>query len=77
MKEEVTGLQDGETATFLKSGLLSYVVDPQTGVVSVRHDYYAATDDELGTITEWKYDYREVNLDTEHAVTVQLNPLES
>ncbi len=77
VKEEVTGLQDGETATFLKSGLLSYVVDPQTGVVSVRHDYYAATDDELGTITEWKYDYREVNLDTEHAVTVQLNPLES
>ena len=77
VEEEVTGLQDGETATFLKSGLLSSIVDPQTGIISFRHDYYAATDAELNTITEWKYIYTEMKLDTEHAVTVQLNPLES
>lgn len=77
VEEEVTGLQGGETATFLKSGLLSSIVDPQTGVISFRYDYYAATDAELNTITEWKYSYTEMKLDTEHAVTVQLNPLES
>ena len=45
LEEEVTNLQDGGTATILKSGLLSSTVDPQTGVVSVRHDFYAATDE--------------------------------
>ena len=76
VEEEVTNLQDGGTATFLKSGLLSSTVDPQTGVVSVRHDFYAATDEELETITEWKYDYTEFKLDTENAVTVQLESLD-
>ncbi len=75
VEEEVTGLQDGGTATILKSGLLSSTVDPQTGVVSVRHDFYAATDEELETITEWKYNYTEVKLDTENAVTVSLESL--
>ena len=76
LEEEVTNLQDGGTATILKSGLLSSTVDPQTGVVSVRHDFYAATDEELETITEWKYDYTEFKLDTENAVTVQLESLD-
>ena len=76
VEEEVTNLQDGGTATFLKSGLLSSTVDPQTGVVSVRHDFYAATDEELETITEWKYDYTEFKLDTENAVTVSLESLD-
>ena len=76
VEEEVTNLQDGGTATFLKSGLLSSTVDPQTGVVSVRHDFYAATDEELETITEWKYDYTEFKFDTENAVTVQLESLD-
>ena len=76
VEEEVTNLQDGGTATFLKSGLLSSTVDPQTGVVSVRHDFYAATDEELETITEWKYSYAEAELDTENAVTVPLASLD-
>lgn len=76
LEEEVTDLQDGGTATILKSGLLSSTVDPQTGVVSVRHDFYAASDEELETITEWKYDYTEFKLDTENAVTVQLESLD-
>ncbi len=76
VEEEVTNLQDGGTATFLKSGLLSSTVDPQTGVVSVRHDFYAATDEELETITEWTYDYNECKLDTENAVTVSLESLD-
>ena len=76
LEEEVTNLQDGGTATILKSGLLSSTVDPQTGVVSVRHDFYAATDEELEAVTEWKYDYTEFKLDTENAVTVQLESLD-
>lgn len=76
VEEEVTNLQDGGTATFLKSGLLSSTVDPQIGVVSVRHDFYAATDEELETITEWTYDYNECKLDTENAVTVSLESLD-
>ena len=72
----MTNLQDGGTATFLKSGLLSSTIDPQTGVVSVRHDFYAATDEELETVTEWKYSYAEAELDTENAVTVPLASLD-
>ena len=76
VEEEVTNLQDGGTATFLKSGLLSSTVDPQTDVVRGSHDFYAATDEELETITEWTYDYNECKLDTENAVTVSLESLD-
>ena len=70
--EEATNLQDGSTATLLHSALLSSTFDPQTGVISERRDYYAATDEELSSITEWKYEYWDVEMDTEHAVTVEL-----
>ena len=72
VSEEATNLQDGGTATLLHSALLSSTVDPQTGVVSVRHDYYAASDEELASITQWKYEYFDVEMDTEHAITVEL-----
>ena len=70
--EEATNLQDGGTATLFHSALLSSTIDPQAGVTSVRHDYYAASDEELQSITEWKYEYFDVEMDTEHAITVAL-----
>lgn len=75
VSEEATDLQTGETATLLHSALLSSTIDPQTGIISVRHDYYAATDEELESITQWEYDYFQAEMDTEHAITVQLESL--
>ncbi len=75
VSEEATELGTGQPATLLHSALLSSTFDPQTGVVSVRHDYYAATDQELQTITQWKYEYFYVEKDTEHAITVDLRDM--
>ncbi len=72
IKEQVTDLSGGETAMVLKSGLISSTVDPQTGIISTRHDFYAATDEEIETVTEWRYIYTEMEMDTEHTVTVDL-----
>ena len=52
-------------------------MDPQTGVISWRVDYYAATGDELNAIPGWTLYYEgDAELDTAHAVTLPLEPLE-
>lgn len=67
---------NGEERTGYHSGLLSTIADPQTGVITVRHDYYAATDEELNQITAWRYYYNPgYSLDAAHAVTLPLENL--
>lgn len=58
------------------SALYSETLDPATGIVTVRHDYYAATDEELNQITEWNYLFCQAELDKEHAVTLDLKSVE-
>lgn len=74
---EVQDLDTGETLTAYHSALQSEQVDPQTGVISWRVDYYAATGDELNAIPSWRLFYEgDAELDTAHAVTLPLEPLE-
>ena len=74
---EVQDLDTGETLTAYHSALQSKQVDPQTGVISWRVDYYAATGDELNAIPGWTLYYEgDAELDTAHAVTLPLEPLE-
>ncbi len=54
------------------SGLESRYTDPRTGTVSVRIDYYQATQEELESIAEWEYSWCKTELDAEHAVTLPL-----
>ena len=44
------GEQGGETVTIYHSGLFSRTVDGTTGVITVRHDYYAATREQIESI---------------------------
>ena len=75
VEEKGTELNSGEEITVKKSALWSDTTDLQTGVISVRMDYYAATDEELAKITTWKYPYEGgYALDSGHAVTVPLIP---
>lgn len=57
----------------LRVGLSSDIVDPSTGVISCRHDYYAATQQELEDISQWKYCFGSYRPDPEHAVTIPLH----
>ena len=73
----MTDAATGEEMVGYHSGLLSSTADPQTGIITVRHDYYAATEDELNQITEWRYYYNAgYSLDTAHAVTLPLESLQ-
>lgn len=76
VEERATELNSGEETTLQKSALLTDTTDLQTGVISVRHDYYAATDEELAKVASWHYYYQGgYRLDREHAVTVPLTPV--
>ncbi len=76
-KSSVSDAATGEEMVGYHSGLLSSTADPQTGIITVRHDYYAATEDELNQITEWRYYYSAgYSLDTAHAVTLPLESLQ-
>ena len=55
------------------SALQSRVVNPQTGVISMRYDYYAASQQELESISEWQFYYFSTQLLTDSAVTLELN----
>ena len=69
------GEQDGETVTIYHSGLLSRTVDGTTGVITVRHDYYAATREQIESIPGFRYNYQGAySLDTDHALTLPLQP---
>ena len=71
------GEQDGETVTVYHSGLYTETVDGVTGVITVRHDYYAATRAQIESIPSFRYYYDGGNytLDTAHAVTLPLEPV--
>ena len=71
------GEQDGETVTAYHSGLYTETVDGVTGVITVRHDYYAATRAQIESIPSFRYVYDGGNytLDTAHAVTLPLEPV--
>ena len=71
------GEQDGETVTAYHSGLYTETVDGVTGVITVRHDYYAATRAQIESIPSFRYVYDGGNytLDTAHAVTLPLYPV--
>lgn len=58
-------------------GLRSSVLDPQTGIYSCRLDYYAATAEEVASITEWHIPISQNRPDHEHAVTIPLSDLPS
>ena len=71
------GEQDGETVTVYHSGLYTETVDGVTGIITVRHDYYAATRAQIESIPSFRYDYDGGNytLDTAHTVTLPLEPV--
>lgn len=58
-------------------GLVSSVLDSQTGIYSCRLDYYAATAEEVASITEWHIPISQNRPDHEHAVTIPLSDLPS
>lgn len=65
----VVDADTGEELIGYPSGLLSSTADPQTGIITVRHDYYTAVQDELNQIIEWYYyDSAGYSLDSAHAV---------
>lgn len=74
---EAVDAETGETFTAYHSALRSETSDPATGVITLRMDYYAATEEELATVTTYHYycssGYR---LDTDHALTLPLEPVE-
>lgn len=67
----------GETFTAYHSALRSETSDPTTGVITLRMDYYAATEEELATVTTYHYHCNSgYRLDTDHALTLPLEPVE-
>lgn len=71
------GEQDGETVTTYHSGLRSQTVDGTTGTITVRLDYYAATREQIESIPSFSYRYQGAyKLDTAHAITLPLEPVE-
>lgn len=77
-EEIVTDPVTGEQMVIYQSGLSSATADPQTGIITVRHDYFAATEEELNQISEWTYSYDPgYSLDTNHSITLPLEELET
>ena len=79
VEEQADVLNDdsSETYTIYRSGALHKSVDRATGTITVRYDYYAATKAELEQIPTFHYTYISgYSLDTAHAVTLPLQPVE-
>ena len=79
VEEQADVLNDdsSETYTIYRSGALHKSVDRATGTITVRYDYYAATKAELEQIPTFHYTYISgYSLDTAHAVTMPLQPVE-
>lgn len=67
--------ENPQTTTALKSALYGNTLDPQTGIYTVRLNYYAAAAQVLAQIQSWSYAYNPgYSLDTAHAVML---PFES
>lgn len=76
VSEEVQGLNEEDTATILRTGMVNAFADPATGIVTIRYDYYAATQAELEQINSFRYYYTPgCTLDTANAVTLPLEAL--
>lgn len=72
----LNGEDAGQTVTIYHSGLLTQTVDPATGVITERLDYYAATREEIESIPSFHYDYiGGYEYDTAHALTLPLTPV--
>lgn len=73
----LNGENAGETVTLYHSGLYTRTVDPVTGTITERHDYYAATREEIERIPSFRYYYQGgYTLDTAHALTLPLTAVE-
>lgn len=76
VSEEVQGLNEEGTATILRTGMVNAFADPATGIVTIRYDYYAATQEELEQINSFRYYYTPgCTLDTANALTLPLEAL--
>lgn len=58
-------------------GVLSDTVDPRTGVIQERFDFYTATEQDLNKITEWTFRWQSAELLEDQAVTAELFEIES
>ena len=74
--EEPEALEEVSAEGGLHSGLVSELLDPQTGRRLVRMDYYAAKDEQLEAIAEWRYCWYPAELDTKNSITLPLVPME-
>lgn len=76
VSEEVQGLNEEGTATIARTGMVNAFADPATGIVTIRYDYYAATQEELEQINSFRYYYTPgCTLDTANAFTLPLEAL--
>lgn len=79
-EDEAVLFNEGEpdqTVTAWHTGLISESIDGTTGVRTYRLDYYAATREELEQIPSFHYFcWNGYRLDTAHAVTLPLQPVE-
>lgn len=79
-EDEAVLFNEGEpdqTVTAWHTGLMSESIDGTTGVRTYRLDYYAATREELEQIPSFHYFcWNGYRLDTAHAVTLPLQPVE-
>ncbi len=72
--EEVTYYYEEDGSAHV--GLSSQVIDPATGTISCRHDYYAASPKELAGIEKWDYCFGSYTPDEEHSITIPLSRFE-
>ena len=76
VSEEVQGLNEEGTATIARTGMVNAFADPATGIVTIRYDYYAATQEELEQINSFHYYFTPgATLDTANAVTLPLEAI--
>ena len=74
---ELLNGEESQTVTLYHSGLMTETADPATGIITVRHDYYAATREEIERIPSFRYYYQGgYTLDTAHALTLPLTAVE-
>lgn len=78
VESQVSDLDDPSvTYTAYHSALVSETLDPATGVIRCRIDYYAATEEQLQQISSFHYYYEGGwQLDTENALTLPLTAVE-
>lgn len=76
VSEEVQGLNEEGTATIARTGMVNAFADPATGIMTIRYDYYAATQEELEQINTFHYYFAPgCTLDTANALTLPLEAL--